>query len=417
MTLRMLRCMAVLVSFCPLWAFAEDWTEFRGPTGQGHSTATGLPVHWSDTENVRWKVDVPGKGWSSPIVLNGRIYLTTAVLPEGGMGNDRSLRALCLDSASGKTIWDVEVFNQTDADTHAHGKNSHASPTPITDGQHVYVHFGTKGTACLTLDGRVVWRNRELLYDPRHGSGGSPILVDDSLVVSCDGHDVQFVAALDRKTGEIRWKKERPSSDSIKKFAFCTPLFIEAGGRRQIVSVGANSVVAYDPAGGNEIWMLRHAGYSTIPRPVFAHGLVYVCTSFDQSRLLAIRPDGRGDVSDTHVEWESQRGAPHSPSLLVVGDDLYAISDKGILSCFEAETGDVRWTHRVGGNFSASPLFADGKIYLQSEEGVGTVFAPGAEYKELARNDMQAPSLASYAVDGSALLIRTEGQLFRIEER
>jgi outer membrane protein assembly factor BamB len=192
---------------------------------------------------------------------------------------------------------------------------------------------------------------------------------------------------------------------------------IEVEGRKQIVSVGANSVVAYNPYDGSEIWMVRHSGYSTIPRPVYAHGLVFICSSFDQSRLLAIRPTGQGDVTNSHVEWETQRGAPHSPSLLVIGDELYAVSDKGILTCFDAKTGDVRWTHRVGGNYSASPLFADGKIYLQSEEGVGTVVAPGAEYEELAKNDMHAPTLASYAVDGKALLIRTETQLFRIEEQ
>jgi len=398
---------------------SEDWREFRGPTGQGHSLAKNLPVSWSDRENVTWAVDIPGEGWSSPILVGDRIFVTTAVgSSDDPDSRNRSLRTICLQAGSGETLWDVEVFQQQhDSTSRIHGKNSHASPTPISDGEFVFVHFGTNGTACLTLDGKIVWKNRDVVYEPRHGSGGSPVFADDLIVVSCDGYDVQFVVALDRKNGDIRWKKERPATEVVKRFAFSTPLVIEVGGQKQIISTGANSVVAYDPADGSEIWMVKHPGYSVVPRPVYAHGLVFICTSFDRSHLLAIRPDGAGDVTDTHVAWQTARAVPHTPSLLVIGDDLYAISDKGIASCLDAASGEVRWTERVGGNFSASPLYADGRIYLLSEEGEATIIEPGSEYVEVARNNVNARTLASYAVVDSALLVRTESQLLRIENQ
>ncbi|MBW3541314.1 MAG: PQQ-like beta-propeller repeat protein [Planctomycetes bacterium] len=393
---------------------AENWPQFRGPTGQGHSQAKNLPTRWSDTENVRWKADVPGGGWSSPIVWERQIVLTTAIPRGTGDDRDATLATLCLDAATGKTLWQTKVFEQSAADTlPIHAKNSHASPTPITDGKHVWVHFGTEGTACLTLDGEVVWRTRELEYDPRHGSGGSPVLVGDLLVVSCDGHDVQFVAALDRKTGEIRWKRDRPPLDRVQKFSFSTPLVIEVGGQQQLVSPGTNRVVAYEPASGRELWQVDYDGYSVIPRPVYAHGLVYVSTSYNDASLLAIRPEG-GRNRDAGIAWQTPRYAPHTPSVLAVGDELYFVSDRGIASCVDARTGEVHWQERLGGNYSASPIYGDGKVYFQSEQGVGTVIRAGKRYEKLAENDIAARTLASYAVVDSDLLIRTETALYRI---
>jgi outer membrane protein assembly factor BamB len=222
------------------------WPEFRGPTGQGLSSAGSLPLEWSPTRNVAWKSAIPGRGWSSPIVRGGAIFLTTAVAAEGqgGERGPQSLRALKLDLASGSIAWDVEVFRHEGARIHA--KNSHASATPITDGEHLYVHFGTHGTASLDLDGRVLWRNRELRYAPVHGSGGSAVLAGRALVVHCDGSDRQFVAALDRTTGAILWRAERPW-DAERGFSFSTPLLIEAEGREELVSPASGGVVAYDP--------------------------------------------------------------------------------------------------------------------------------------------------------------------------
>jgi outer membrane protein assembly factor BamB len=399
-------------------ASAEDWTEFRGPTGQGISTAKGLPDTWSPTKNVKWKVDIAGEGWSSPISYKGRIYLTAAVTPEGGEGKDRSLRALCLDAKTGDTLWNKEIFKQTDETTRRiHRKNSHASPTPITDGENLFVHFGTQGTACLSLDGKIVWKNRELKYRPQHGNGGSPILVDDMLFVSCDGSDLQFVVAIDKKTGKIRWKKTRLPFMRAQKFSFTTALVIEVAGKKQIVSPGTNQVIAYDPKTGKEIWEVDYSGYSVIPRPIYSHGLVIFSTSYNKPSLMAIRPTGKGDVTETHVAWTLTKNAPHTPSTVVVGDELYLVSDRGVASCLDVKTGKVHWSKRLGGNFSASPIFADGKIYFQSEQGDGTVIRPGKVYKEVAKNKLGERTLASYGIVDSALLIRTATSLYRIEKK
>lgn len=400
----------------PIHICAEDWFQFRGPEGQGHSTAVGLPTHWTATENVRWKTPIPGKGWSSPIDFGRQVFLTTAV----PAGHTHSLHALCLEASTGKIAWDVTVFDSLvpDVARQIHSKNSHASPTPITDGEHVFVHFGAHGTACLTTEGTILWKTRAIKYQPQHGSGGSPVLVDGLLVFNCDGSDVQFVVALDAATGKVRWKKERPACEESKRFAFGTPLVIEVNGQKQIVSPGAHAVVAYDPKTGAEIWTVRYQGYSIVPRPVFGGGLVYLSTSFDRSVLLAIRPDGKGDVTDSHVAWRQARSIPFTPSPLLIAGDLFLINDAGIASCLDAKTGRPRWMHRIGGKFSASPLLADGKIYVESEAGETIVFRADPErYIEVARNDLNEQSLATPGVIDHALLIRTASALYRIENR
>jgi outer membrane protein assembly factor BamB len=405
-----------LISNPAIQANGEDWCQFRGPEGQGHSSAVGLPTHWTTTENVRWKTPVPGKGWASPVARGSQIFLTTAV-PNG---KTHSLHALCLDASTGKIAWDVTVYDSLipSLARQIHAKNSHASPTPIIDGQRVFVHFGAHGTACLTTEGTILWKTREIKYKPQHGSGGSPVLVDGLLVFNCDGSDVQFVVALDVATGKVRWQKERPPCDDPKRFAFATPLVIEANGRKEIVSPAAHMVVAYDPKTGAEIWNVRYHGYSIAPRPVFGDGLVYLSTSFDSSVLLAIRPDGEGNVTDSRVAWKQARSIPYTPSPLLRGRDLFLVNDAGIASCLDAKTGRPRWTHRVGGKFSASPLLADGKIYIQSEAGETTIFRPEAErYNEIARNDLGEPTLATPGVIDHALLIRTGSALYRIEKR
>lgn len=406
---------AFLISLTTRRLPAEDWFQFRGPEGQGHSSATALPIHWSKTENVRWKTPIPGKGWSSPIAFGNRIFLTTAV-PEG---NNHSLHALGLDARTGKILWDTVVYDKLRAGAERiHGKNSHASPTPVTDGEHVFVHFGTHGTACLTMEGKIVWKMRELEYAPNHGSGGSPVLVDGQLFVNCDGADVQYVVAIDAATGKVTWKKVRPPCSEAKRFSFATPLVIDVHGQKQIVSPGAHCVVAYDPKTGDEIWSSRYQGYSVVPRPVYGHGMVYLSTSFDTAILFAIRTDGHGDVTDSHVAWKESRSIPSTPSALLIGENLFLVNDQGIASCRDAETGHQEWMHRIGGKFSASPLFADGKIYLQSEGGETTVLRPKRqEYSEVARNNLAEATLATPAVIESALLIRTASALYRIENR
>jgi outer membrane protein assembly factor BamB len=394
---------------------ADDWSEFRGPGGLGLAGERSYPTEWSVTKNVVWKQSIPGRGWSSPIVSAGRVILTTAV-PAKNSAGDQSLRALCLEAKTGKLLWDNEVFRLDGKKAPPiHGKNSHASPTPVTDGRRLYVHFGHQGTACLDLDGNVVWRSTELTYQPVHGSGGSPVLADDALVFSCDGSDKQFVAALDRRTGKLLWQTDR-NCTYYKKFSFSTPLVIEVKGQKQVVSAGSGAVCAYEPATGREVWRVRYDGYSVIPRPVFGHGLVYVSSAFDRPTLLAVRPDGRGDVTDSQVAWTVVKGAPNSPSPLLVGDELYLVADHGLATCLDAVTGKVHWQERLGGTYSASPLYAGGKVYFQDEAGTGVVVKAGTRFERLAQNALEEATLASYAAADGALFIRTEKHLYRIQE-
>jgi outer membrane protein assembly factor BamB len=403
----------VMLVFVASPAWAEDWPQFRGPDGQGRSSETGLPLEWSESRNVVWKVPV-GPGWSSPIVADGRVWLTTAVdVREEGRRPAISLRAVAFDAADGRQLVDVEVFRLDRPDV-INPKNSYASPTPILDGDRVYVHFGANGTAALATDGRVLWTTR-LRYESQHGAGGSPVLYRGLLIVNCDGWgDEAYVAALDAETGRVRWRtsRRRPWSH-----AYSTPLVITVDGADQLVSVGAFRVAAYEPLTGREIWRASYGnddGFSNVPRPVFGNGLVYVTTGFQVPSLLAVRVDGRGDVTRTHVAWRVTRGVPYTPSPLLVGGELYFVSDIGILTCVDAATGDVLWQERLGGNFSASPVIADGRIFFLSEEGQTTVLVPGRQFHRLAVNRLDGPTLASFAIAGGSIFVRSATHLYRI---
>jgi outer membrane protein assembly factor BamB len=358
---------------------------------------------------------IPGLGWSSPVVVKGRVYLTTAV--PGTNDGDQSLQALCLDAKKGQVVWQKEVFHQDGRiSPPIQSKNSHASPTPLVHDSKLYVHFGHQGTACLDLEGKVLWRNTDLKYKAVHGNGGTPIIAGDKLILSCDGGDQAFVVALDRNTGKVAWKTPR-QTNPVKKFSFSTPLLITVNGKEQVISPGSDAVMAYDPATGREIWRVTYHGYSVIPRPVYGHGLIFIGTGYDSPTLMAIRPDGIGDVTGTHVAWVLRQNAPHTPSPLLVGDELYIISDNGVASCLDAKTGKVHWRERLGGAFSASPMAADGRVYFQNEDGVGTVVQAGKEYKQLARNTLDDTTYASYAAADGALFIRTAKHLYRFQTR
>ncbi|MSU22570.1 MAG: serine/threonine protein kinase [Opitutus sp.] len=391
---------------------AEDWPEFRGPTGQGHSTATGLPVEWSNRKNVAWKQAVRGEGWSSPVVSAGQVFLTSGV---GGARGGPSLRALGFDAATGRPLWDTEVFPPAETPGQPiHDKNSPASPTPIIEGDRLYVHFGHHGTACLDRAGKIIWRNNQLSYAPVHGNGGSPVLVDDRLIYSADGGKSPFVVALDKRTGEIIWKVPR-ATQPRQTFSFSTPLLITVNGRPQVICPGSGAVSALDPKDGREIWRVLYGrGYSVVPRPVFGQGLLFLATGYDRADLLAIRPDGEGDVTATHIVWRTTKGAPLTPSMLVVGEELYAVADIGLASCFDAKTGQLHWQERLEGSYSASPVAAEGRIYFQDEEGTGTVIKAARKFSKVATNQLGERSLASYAVAENSLFIRTVGQLYRI---
>jgi outer membrane protein assembly factor BamB len=387
-------------------AGAEDWPQFRGPGGEGHSAERNLPVEWSEGSNIAWRVPVPGRGWSSPVVAGGRVWLTTATWTDDGA----SLRALAFDAANGRAAVDVEVFAIPNAEL-KNEKNSLASPTLIIEGDRVYAHFGADGTAALSTDGKILWKTT-LPYDSMHGNGASPTLYRDLLIINCDGADQAYVVALDKNTGKPRWKtsRRRPYDQS-----YSTPLVIRVGDRDQLISVGAFRATAYNPATGAEIWRVSYGdGFSNVPRPVYSHGLVFIPTGFQEATMLAVRPTGSGDVTKTHIAYSIDRGAPFTPSPVIVGDELYMVSDIGVATCLDVATGKIHWQRRIGGNYSASPVFADGRIYFLSEEGVATVIAPGKEFRSLARNELEGMTFASIAVSQGALFIRSDAYLYRI---
>lgn len=389
---------------------AEDWPQFRGPGGEGHSAEKNLPLEWGEGKNVVWRAPVAGRGWSSPVIVGGRVWLTTAI----EQPNWVSLRLLAFDAATGDEVVNVEAFSTGDT-TLRNAKNSRASPTPIVEGDRVFVHFGGDGTAAFSTDGEFLWAVW-LAYSSQHGSGGSPTLYKDLLIVNCDGDDEAYVVALDKETGKVRWKTMRRTPYDQ---AYSTPLVIRAGDRGrerdQLISVGAHRAYAYDPLTGAEIWRVSYGdGFSNVPRPVYSHGLVFITTGFQDAALMAVRPTGTGDVTRTHVAYSIERGAPFTPSPIAVGDELYMVSDIGVVTCLDAATGKVLWQKRLGGNFSASPVFADGRIYFQNEEGVTSVIAPGKEFRLLATNTLDGTTFASIGVSQGALFIRTDSFLYRI---
>jgi outer membrane protein assembly factor BamB len=406
---------AILIA-TPVWA-GEHWPQFRGPAGNGHSDATGLPIKWSETQNVVWKTAIHDLGWSSPVVWGNQVWMTTAT------ANGRQMFAVCVDLAGGKVIHDVKVFD-TPAPEHVASTNSYASPTPVIEAGRLYAHYGTYGIACLdTGTDKIVWSRRDLKCDHHEGPGSSPMLWGNLLIVHVDGRDVQYVIAMDKATGQTVWKTDRSINYSIygqnERKAFCTPVVIVADGHNQLISPGAKAVMGYDPDTGRELWKVRYNGWSVTPRPVFGQGLVFIITDYERPELWAIKSGGSGDVTSSHVAWKMTKGAPSRPSLLLVENLLYMVSSDGMASCVEAGTGQLVWKQRLAGNYSASPIYADGRIYFFNHESAATVIQPGREYKLLAVNefDGQQELMASPAVVGKALLVRTKGNLYRIEKR
>lgn len=416
---RLIILMSVFVGAVSPALVAEDWPVFRGPQGDGVIDQP-LPTEWGTDKNIAWRTEIPGEGWSSPVTAGGRIFLTAAVPSTEGSEDskkqDYTLSLIIVDAASGKILKTIPVMEQTaERPARIHRKNSHASPTPVIDGGRIYVHFGYQGTACLTLDGEVLWKNRELYFKPTHGNGGSPVLASGNLIFTCDGDAEPKIVALNAANGQLAWSTPRPVS-AKKTFSFCTPTVIEVDGQLQVIAPGSDCVLALDPVTGETIWDVRYVGYSVVPKPTYHRGLVFISTSFDSSKMLAIRPTGRGVVTDTHVAWEYDRNVPKTPSMIAHQGLVYSISDDGIATCVEAETGDLVYRKRMGGNYSSSPLLADGKLYFTSEDGVTTVVRAGREYEELAANALEERTLASLGVIDGSILLRTDAALYRIQE-
>ncbi len=392
----------------------EVWTQFRGPDGAGLSDATGVPVEWSETKHVKWKMPLPGRAWSSPVVWGKQVWVTNA--SEDG----KRLSAVCLDRAGGKVLRDVLVFAIAKPQF-CYPFNSYASSTPVIEEGRIYVHYGSHGTACLdTSSGKKLWTRQDFPCDHHRGAGSSPVVYGNLLFLTFDGFNLQYVVALDKTTGETVWKRDRQidygttNGDSMK--AYGTPIVIEAAGRRQLVSPSAGATVAYDPLTGDELWRVRSGGMNAAAPPLFAHGLLLINTADGGLRQFAMRPDGEGDVTETHVEWNQQEAVPSRCAPLVVGDLLFMTTEAGIVSCLEATTGNLVWRHRLGGKFSASPVYADGHLYFSSEDGDFPAIAAQREYKLLATNQLETGSMASPAVAGKAIFLRTKTHLYRIEQ-
>ena len=347
---------------------SAQWPQFRGPEGTGHSASTGLPLTWAEGKNVVWKTAVHGRAWSSPVILGNQVWMTTAT-PDG-----RELFAVALDRDSGKIVFDLKLFDVA-TPQYAHPFNTYASPTPVIEPGRVYVTFGSPGTAAIdTKTGKVIWERRDFECNHFRGAGSSPILFGDLLLMHFDGSDHQFVVALDKRTGKTVWRTPRsidfqdlgpdgkPKADGDFRKGFATPQIVMVEGRPVMVSVGSKAVYGYDPLTGKELWrVIERGSHSASSRPVAGHGLVFVPMGFDQAQLLAIRPDGQGDVAASHVAWRFGKGAPSKPSILLVGDVIYMVNDGGIVGAVEAKTGELVWRGRVDGTYSASPLFANGR--------------------------------------------------------
>lgn len=393
----------------------DNWPEFRGPHANGHADAKGLPLTWRETENVRWKTPIPGKAWSSPVVWDKQVWVTNA--PEDG----KRLSAVCVDRETGKVIRDVTVF-EIEKPAFCYPYNSYASATPVIEAGRIYVHYGSAGTACLdTATGKILWSRQDLPCNHYRGHGSSPILYKNLLFVHFDGYDFQYVVALDKATGKTVWKKDRDidygTDNGDAKKAFCTPTIVEFNGRTQLVSPAAAATIAYVPETGEELWRVRHGGFNTAARPFFDRGLVFINME-GGFRLFAVRPDGTGDVTNSHVVWKSIKGTPTRPSQLVVGNLFFMVSDAGIVTCLEADTGKLIWTERIDEKHSASPIFAEGRIYLFGEEtGHCRVIAAGREFKLLAGNKLDAGCMASPAAVGKSLFVRTKTHLYRLESK
>lgn len=405
---------------------SENWPQFRGATGQGISQEKNLPVHWSATSNVVWKTPVAGEGWSSPIVWGDRVFVTSATQ------NGTRCHVLCLDRATGEILWDKEVLEQVPL--RKEGKNSYATPTPCTDGQRVYAVFGDGSVVALTFGGSVVWTNREVQFYSRHGLAASPIIHDGLVIMPYDGSnrittpgqypnntpeerlgwqipwDKSEIAALDVKTGKRVWTGKR----GLSRIGHASPVIFNEKGGRQLLSITGDAVQGFDLKTGERLWTVYCQGEGLVPSPVVGEEMIFAASGFEKTTLRGIRTGGKGDVTETHIAWEQKKGVPSQSSLLYVKPHIYAITDGGIATCYEAQTGNVIWQERIGGNHSASPIYADGKIYFLSEQGESAIIQAGAEFKEIARNSMGEKCQASYAASQGNLFIRSDKNLFCI---
>ena len=393
------------------------WEQFRGPQGNGHVNAPNLPGSWNEETNVVWKTKVHDRGWSSPVIWDEQIWMTTAT------NDGHKMYAVCLDKTTGKILHDIHLFD-VESPQRITVDNSYATPTSVIDDKQVYVHFGTYGTACIDrISGDIVWTRRDLNCDHEAGAGpaSSPMLLGDLFIVNVDGRDVQYVIAINKHSGKTVWKTERSADFSEvpvhKRKAYSMPSLIEHNGKQQLISNGAMGCYGYHPNTGKELWRIKHHGFSNAPRPVAGHGLVFTTVDRDDPELWAIRLGGNGDVTNSHIAWKVTAAMPPRCSPLLVDDLLYLVNRLGIITCLDAKTGEQVWRERLAGNFSASPIYSHGKIYLFNEDATTFILKPGRELNVLAENKLAEDFLvATPGVSENALFLRTEHYVYGIEK-
>ncbi len=416
----------LVVAFCLSASLGRaDWPQFRGPSGDGHAPATkGLPLSWSETENVTWKTEIPHRGWSTPAVMDGSVWLTTATLE----GND--FFVIRVEETSGAVRLNEKLFHAEKPEPLGNNVNGYATPSPALEQGRVYVHFGSYGTACLdTRTGKVLWQRADLPCRHYRGPSSSPILFEDLLILTFDGADLQYIVALDKATGKTRWKTDRSvpwndenvpgqmARDGDLRKAHSTPLIARVGDGFQMLSAGAKASYGYDPRDGRELWQVRYTSWSAAPVPLFRNGLGYFVTGSGKTELWAVRVNGRGNVTDTQVAWKFGNQVAKTASPILVGALIYMVSDDGIVTCLNADTGEQVWRERIGGKYAASPVFAEGRLYFFSQEGNTTVLEPGASFKALGTNSLADGFMASPAVANDAFILRTKTHLYRIASK
>lgn len=428
---------ACLVLLAMPAAAGDRWLEWRGDDGQGHGAATDIPTRWSESKNIAWRTEIPGLGWSTPVIADGRVWLTTAMDTRASQeevarrkqettnsqplifSSHVSYRVICVDLESGKILKNLEVHQEKDPQF-IQIDNSYATPSPILDGETLYCHFGSGGMLALdTKSDKVLWTFTDLKVKHENGPGSTPVLWNDLLIVHCDGIDQQYIIAVNKKDGSLAWKTERTGelneNPQLRK-SYATPLIMSVDGRDQVISPAADWLYGYDPATGKELWRLPYGqlGFSNSSRPVTANGLVYICTGFMKSQMLAVKPGTA--QTEPKVVWKYTKQVPSVSSPLVIGNQIYFASGKGIATCLNADDGSEQWTARIGTRIWASPIFVDGKIYFFDIKGSTTVVEPGTEFRKLATNPLDDKIQAAGAAVDGALLLRTEEALYRISQ-
>ncbi len=407
---RRFACVAGLAATCIGLASArgENWPGWRGPERNGVTTDQGAPLNWSADSGVQWKVPLPGSGISNPIVWDRMVICTSS---DGA--RQEELHVVCLDRDGGRQLWHARMWG-TAPTLHHETKSSMASPSPVTDGEHIYAFFGSGDVFCFDMSGRLEWQralsNEYGVFENRFAASSSPLLFEDLLIVQCDHFGPSYALAIDKRTGANRWKTDRPGV----WLSWSSPISAPAGdaGVRELILCSSEKMDALDPRSGEPLWTLRGMARECIPTPVIGHGLIYA-VSGPGAASFAVRPGGRGDVTDSHVVWTSTRGNPYVPSAILVGDYYYIADDHGIGTCLDAATGKQVWRKRFGGDFTSSPVSADGRIYFTNETGTTLVIrAHTKQFEELSRNTIDQLVYASPAISAGRIFMRSASHLW-----